>query len=203
MLTDPFEDTPPTLDDIETGNYNVGSLGKGSAAQQGVNIPAGWKPTVAAPVPVVRCTGIVRQGPNTGQRCPKWSLRGATVCLSHGGHLPSVKEHAQAVVEAARMRMIGLTDDAIDAIEDLVSNPQTQAAVRLKAATEILDRAGIKGAPDLAITVEHTISASDTIAEKLKSMALRLTPKPEPLDLGEVVEEAEPPVDEEGPPVVS
>lgn len=197
MLSDPFEDAPPSLDDIDNGPSNTGSTGKSSAAQQGVNVPAGWKPTIAAPVPVVRCTGKVRNGPNEGERCPKWSIRGATVCLQHGGHLPSVKEHAQSVVEAARMRMIGLTDDAIDAIEDLVTNPGTQAQVRLKAATEILDRAGIKGAPDLTVVVEHTVSAADTIAEKLKSIATRLTPKADPEDLGEVLDEPE--VDEEPP----
>jgi hypothetical protein len=200
MITDPFDDTPPTLDDLENGVNRSFSAGMNSAAEQGRNTPIAWKQTVAEPVPVVRCTGTVRNGPRQGERCPKWSIRGATVCLQHGGHLPSVKEHAQAVVEAARMRMIGLTDDAIDAIEDLVTNPGTQAAVRLKAATEILDRAGIKGAPDLAITVEHTVSAADVISEKLKGMAIRLQPKEiEPEDLGEV-EEAE--VLDEEPPAV-
>jgi predicted short-subunit dehydrogenase-like oxidoreductase (DUF2520 family) len=92
------------------------------------------------------------------------------------------------------MRMIGLTDDAIDAIEDLVTNPGTQAAVRLKAATEILDRAGVKGAPDLTVHVEHTMSAADTIAEKLKGMAARITKADEPEDLGEIVDAEEPSV---------
>jgi hypothetical protein len=193
MITDPFNDAPPTLDDIDNGS-------KFSAGQQGLNVPAGWKPTIDKPIPVVRCTGTVRTGPNTGLRCPKWSLRGATVCLQHGGHLPSVKEHAQAVVEAARMRMIGLADEAIDAIEDLVTNPGTSGQVRLKAATEILDRIGVKGAPDLAITVEHSISPSETIAKKLASIATRLTPTPPPEDLGEI-EDAEvvDEVDEEPP----
>lgn len=193
MIADPFDDAPPTLDDIDNGTSS-----KFSAGQQGLNVPAGWKPTVDKPVPVVRCTGTVRNGPNQGERCPKWSLRGATVCLQHGGHLPSVKEHAQAVVEAARMRMIGLADEAIDAIEDLVTNPGTQQNVRLKAATEILDRIGVKGAPDLTIAVEVSASPADMIAEKLKAIASRMEPKENPEDLGEVVEEAEV-VDEEGP----
>jgi NaMN:DMB phosphoribosyltransferase len=49
-----------------------------------------------------------------------------------------------------------------------------------------MDRIGLKGAPDLAITVEHSISPSETIAKKLASIALRLTPPAEPEDLGEV-----------------
>lgn len=93
--------------------------------------------------------------------------------MSHGAQLPNVKEHAQAVVEAARMRMIGLTDMAIDAIEDLVENA-TSDAVRLKAATEVLDRAGIKGAPDLQIVVENRQSAAEIIAERLASMSKRM-----------------------------
>jgi hypothetical protein len=119
--------------------------------------------------------------------------------MSHGAQLPSVKEHAQAVVEAARMRMIGLADEAIDAIEDIVMNPGTQAQVRLKAATEILDRIGVKGAPDLSVVVEVSASPADVIAEKLKAIASRITPKEDPEDLGEIVEEPEDAVDEEPP----
>lgn len=197
MITDPFSDQPPTLDDIENGRTS-NSEGKNSAGQQGLNVPMGWKPRPSEPVPVVRCTATIRNGPNKGDRCSKWSIRGATVCISHGAQLPNVKEHAQAVVEAARMRMIGLADEAVDAIEDLVTNPGTSGQVRLKAATEILDRIGVKGAPDLAISVEHTISPSETIAKKLASIATRLAPAPdEPEDLGEI-EDADV-VDEEGP----
>lgn len=141
---------------------------------------------MAKPVPVVRCTANKRNG----ERCPNWSLRGATVCLSHGGTLPNVREHAQSVVEAARMRMIGLVDVAIDSIEDLVQNA-SQDAIKLKAATEILDRAGLKGAPDLAITVEHNVSAADIIAERLASMSKRIEAdkQRELTDLGELEEE--------------
>jgi hypothetical protein len=155
-----------------------------------------WKPTVSEPIPVVRCTA----NNNTGERCKKWSIRGATVCLKHGGGLPNVKEHANAVVEAARMRMVGMVDDAIDAIDELVNNPGTQAQVRLKAATEILDRAGIKGAPDLTIQVEHTISAADSIAEKLKGIAARMAKDKEP-EQDELIDEGEQILDAEEPTV--
>lgn len=194
MIADPFQDAPPTLDDIDNGRTS-NSEGKNSAGQQGLTVPMGWKPTVAEPVPVVRCTGTIRNGDRQGERCTKWSVRGATVCIKHGAQLPNVKEHAAAIVEAARMRLIGLTDEAIDAIEDIISSPTTQAQVRLKAATEILDRAGIKGAPDLTVTVEHTVSAADTIAEKLKGIAARIA-KPEDdelIDEGEKIVDADEP----------
>lgn len=204
MLTNPFDDTLQddlALPDVDEISPNLSpSAGKNSAKEQGQNIPVAWKPTVQEPVPVVRCTSNKRDG----TRCGRWSIRGHNVCLSHGGYLPNVREHAQAVVDAARMRLIGLSDMAIDAIEDIVENA-TSDAVRLKAATEVLDRAGLKGAPDLHITVEHTESASDVIAARLKAMALRMAAdrarEQEPEDLGEV-EDAEV-VDEPEEPAVS
>lgn len=166
------------------------STGKVSAGQQGGEVPAGWKPTVAKPIPVVRCTGTIRNGPKKGERCPKWSIRGGTVCLQHGAHLPSVKEAAQERVEAARLRLIGLTEDAIDALEEIVdgsAGPQ----LRLKAATEILDRAGLKGAPDLTVQVEAVVSPAEMIRERLAKLSKNLSPEPQPEDLGEIVEEGE------------
>jgi hypothetical protein len=188
-ITDPFaepEDDQPPVDAAPVNRSR--SAGKNSAEDQGTNIPMGWKPTVKEPVPVVRCTGTVRNGPRTGLRCPNWSLRGATVCLQHGGHLPNVRQHAQDVVEAARLRILGLADLAIDTLEELI-DPSVGAAIRLKAATELLDRGGIKGAPDLTVEVEHKISASEEINKRLATIANRLAPPKEPEDLGEVVDE--------------
>lgn len=178
------------LDDLALpeGDGNPRSTGKVSPAQQGGVVPEGWKPTVAKPLPVVQCTATTRTGPRAGQRCGKWSIAGATVCLSHGANLPRVKEAAQDRVEAARLRMIGLADDAIDTIEDLVTNA-TQENVRLKAATEILDRVGIKGAPDLTVTVEHTVSPLDAIRDRIATIAKNSQPALE--DMGEQDGDAE------------
>lgn len=186
MLQNPFSDDLDPFQDSSGSPNGSPSAGKNSAAEQGRDVPMGWKPTPTEPVPVVRCTATKRDG----TRCAKWSLRGTTVCLSHGAQLPNVREHAQAVVEAARMRMIGMVDDALDTIEDLATNA-SQDAVKLKAATEILDRAGLKGAPDLAVVVEHTQSAADIIAERLAGMAKRIeADKQRQLtDLGELPEE--------------
>ena len=166
------------------------STGKVSAAQQGGNVPAGWKPTAAKPIPVVRCTATVRTGVNKGQRCGKWSIAGSTVCLSHGGHLPRVREAANERVEAARLRLVGMADDALDALEEIVdgsAGPQ----LRLKAATEILDRAGLKGAPDLTVAVEAVVSPAELIRERLAKLSKNLSPEPQPEDLGEIAEEGE------------
>lgn len=135
-------------------------------------VPAGWRPTVAEPVPVVRCTVIKKDG----KRCGRWSLRGATVCYAHGGRLNNVKEHADAVVEGARMRIIGLADLAIDQLEDLVQNG-TAEKIRLDAARDLLDRANVKGAIDINVEVQQTESAADRMKARLQEAAKRLETK--------------------------
>lgn len=134
----------------------------------GTAVSPNWKPTVDKPIPSVRCVKIKKDG----ERCDRWSIRGATVCLSHGGALPNVKQHAAAVVETARMRLIDMTDEAVTVLGELTL-PGTSDAIRLKAATEILDRAGIKGGMDINIEVEHKIDPSATIAERLSQISQR------------------------------
>jgi len=93
--------------------------------------PVGWVPTVAKPIPVVRCTQIKKDG----ERCGRWSIRGHTKCLSHGGRLPSVKAHAEAAVEAARLRLIDLADPAVDVLSDLMNNQGTSEAISTAGST--------------------------------------------------------------------
>lgn len=135
-----------------------------------------FKPSLEKPLPSIRCISMKKDG----DRCGRWSIRGAAYCLVHGGRLPTVKKAAAAAIETARMRLVGLTDDAVDVLEDLTRSG-TADAIRLKAATEILDRAGVKGALDINIEVEHKIDASTTIAEKLLQISKRSA---DPEDLG-------------------
>lgn len=132
------------------------------------NIPAAWKPTMAEPVPVVRCTTIKRDG----ERCRRWSIRGATNCVKHGGQIPNVREHAEAVVESARLRLIGNTDRAVDVLEELM-DPQTSAQVRLKAATEVLDRAGVRGGVDIHQETQVTVNPSELLDQRLAQLRRR------------------------------
>lgn len=126
------------------------------------------KLTVANPVPTVQCTNIAR---STGKRCRRFSLRGANVCVKHGGQLPNVQEHAAAVVEAARLRMVGLADEAVDIIHDLALN-STADNVRLKASTEILDRAGVRTNPEIEVTVTH--NEGETAAERTQRALMEI-----------------------------
>lgn len=158
---------PPPFSDLPEKKVSASpSAGKNSAAEQGLEIPMGWKPTIAEPVPVVRCKGM---STTTGERCKKWSLRGTTQCSKHGGQLPSVREHSEAIVESARMRLMSMADDAVDGLEDLIA-VGTSPQIRLAAIKEVLDRSGLKGGPDLAVEVSHTVSFKDEIAERLKSI---------------------------------
>ena len=168
---------PPRLDGEEVVSN---SAGKTSALQQGTEIPAGWKPTAAEPVPVVRCHMIKKDG----ERCGRWSLRGHTHCVKHSGSLPNVRAKAEAIVESSRMRLLNLTDEAVDVLEDFLK-PGTSDMIRLKAAENVLNRSGIKDAVEVNVTVEHGVSYSEEIAKKLDIMRQRVLPQPEPEDLGE------------------
>lgn len=166
MFQNPFAPQPP---DEAVPVNNSSNAGKNSPEEQGLTVPMAWKPTPNEPVPVVRCTGTAR---STGKQCNRWSLRGATVCKIHGGQLPSVREHAEAVVESARLQLMGMADDAVAVLEELIQ-PGVADAVRLKAVENILNRSGIKEAVE--IKVEHsTASAVEEISKRLNVMRERI-----------------------------
>lgn len=146
-----------------------------SAAAQNSNIPLSYKPTFAEPIPVVRCTATKKDG----TQCKKWSVRGSNVCIKHGAHLPQVRKAAEARVAEARTRMMGVTPDMFEILLDL-TKPGVSEGVRLKAATEIMDRAGLKPGMELNVTVENVSSPLDDISKQLTELASHFT------DLGEV-----------------
>lgn len=137
-----------------------------TATAQGSEIPLGWKPTAAEPLPVVRCVQIKKDG----QRCARWSLRGTDRCVKHGGQLPNVKGNAEAKVEAARMRLVENLDLAVDVLEDLMQ-PGTAEAIRLKAAESVMDRTGLRGGFEVQIDAEVTVNPADTVKERLAKLS--------------------------------
>lgn len=192
-IANPFDDQtampePPSLDGMAL--ITSPSAGKNSAAEQGVEIPMGWKPTKDEPVPVVRCKAM---STTTGERCKRWSIRGAMVCQTHGGRLPNVVEHSQAVVESARLRLLGLADDAVEVLYDLIQ-PGTNEAIRLKAAENVLNRSGIKGAEEVKIEVTNVGSPSEGILKSLEIMrqrSLAAKAELEALEAEELIDEGE------------
>lgn len=171
------------MDDIEHLDFEPGeedeplgpdadvapSSGK-SPVQQGSEIPLGWKPTAAQPVPVTRCVQIKKDG----ERCKAWSLRGYPKCRKHSGPgalMPdgNVNKYREAVIEAGKLQLLDMTDGALEVLHQL-TQPGTGEAIRLKAATEVLDRAGIKGGFEIDINGDVTVSASDEIRKRLAEL---------------------------------
>lgn len=173
---------PPPLDDIDN---NAVTMGK-SAAQQDSNIPRMWTPTLAKPIPVVQCTAIKKDG----TQCRKWAVRGVLVCMKHGAQLPQVRKVAEERVQAARVQMMGMTTDATKVLEQLMQ-PGVPEGIRLKAATEILDRSGLKAGMEVNVTVEHVGSPLADIMNQLDIIAGHKEPEyvvEEEIDDAEVVE---------------
>jgi hypothetical protein len=170
--------------------YPKGSRGFRSPESMDSVIPLGWKPTLATPVPPIRCMHVKADG----ARCGRWSIRGGTKCQVHSG--PAAKRRAAEKVEIARLRLADMSDDAIDVLRDLIA-PGTNDAIRLKAATEILDRAGVKGASDINIEVEHKFNASEELLSKLAK--IRENKKQEAIEIeAEVIVEVEEDEDQSG-----
>jgi hypothetical protein len=141
-----------------------------SAKQQDSIVPKGWVPTKDAPVPVVRCVEIKKDG----ERCGRWSVRGLTKCASHlrGAHknFENVADRVQATLDSARMRLLDDADLAVDTLEALMQ-PGTAEAIRLKSATEILDRVGIKGGIDINVEVTDSRDPAESIRTRLERLA--------------------------------
>jgi hypothetical protein len=154
------------------------SAGKVSPSQQGTTIPQGWRPTLAKPLPSVRCTGTIRNGERKGERCDAWSYAGATVCIKHGAALPPVQKAAEDRKAAARLQLLDASPEAAEQIMYLMKFA-TQENVRLAAAKDVLDRAGIKAGMELTVTHEHKLSPIDLITERLDSIASNILEEPD------------------------
>ncbi len=126
-------------------------------------------PTPAEPVRAVRCTGRVRNGPRTGEQCTKLAILGHEKCLSHGAQLPSVRKFAAEYIESKRLELVHHTDDAICTILDVLK-PGVSDAVRLKAATEILDRVGIRGGTEISVSSGNTEDPAVQLRDRLNRL---------------------------------
>ena len=131
-------------------------------------IEEGWEPSLDAPLPTMRCVAVVDH--TTMERCGRWSIRGLSECAAHAGYesFPSVGVYADAVVEAARLRLMGMADTALDALQDLLG-PDTRQNVRMRAVEVTLDRIGVVAPPvkqEIDITVRQE-SPAQVLAERL------------------------------------
>ena len=95
------------------------------------------------------------------------------------------------MVESARLRLMNNTDLAVDWLFDLAEN-STSDAVRLKATTEVLDRAGVKGGIEVDVTVTANQDPAVLLRERLDTLRKRTIEG----ELGDTVAEDDPPTKE-------
>jgi hypothetical protein len=131
-------------------------------------------PSMQTPLPAFQCVGIRADG----SRCPENGVVGLNpqqaVCRTHIRTLDKhkaadLKAVARAQVEAARLRLTQDTTLAIETIESLLQ-PGTPDAIRLKAATEILDRAGVRGGIEIDLGVEVKEDPMDEVKARLAKL---------------------------------
>jgi hypothetical protein len=105
-----------------------------------------------------------------GLRCLLWSsgrIKDDGLCRVH---LRSIRTPG-ADIERARQKVVQAAPYAVDVLEDLMENATSEPA-RLKAATEILDRAGVRGGVELDVAIDTSKrSPADIVAERLQRLA--------------------------------
>ena len=134
-------------------------------------------------------------------RCMLWSSgrpKDSGMCRVHLRH---VNKRPSDEIERARKKLVQSAPYAVDALEELMQYA-TSEPVRLKASTEILDRAGVRGGIELDATVTTgERPATDIIAERLDRLragaviiageivdrAISVTPNDETVSEAEVV----------------
>jgi hypothetical protein len=115
-----------------------------------------------------RCRAIK----DDGIRCMLWSSgrpKDDGLCRIH---LRSIKKLPGEDIERARQKLTQAAPYAVDVLEDLMQNAESEP-VKLKASTEILDRAGVRGGVELDANVKVIDDRSPAviIAERLQRLA--------------------------------
>lgn len=105
-----------------------------------------------------------------GTRCNRWfngSLTDDNMCRGH--LMRGIGKSSD--VEIARAKIMQAAPYAVDVLEDLMQSAISEP-VRLKASTELLDRAGVRGGQDIVVdmTVTEGAPAAKIILEKLANL---------------------------------
>lgn len=114
-----------------------------------------------------RCKAIK----DDGIRCQLWSggrIGDDGMCRIHLG---SLRNKPTDSVERARQRLTQAAPTAVDILEELMESAESEP-VKLKAATEILDRAGVRAGIDINTDVVIDVRpAASIISERLQQLA--------------------------------
>lgn len=136
---------------------------KAWARQQQDGVPEGKKPL---PLPT-RCTAIK----DDGVRCQLWSGGRANDDGLCRVHLGSLRNKPTDSVERARTRLTQAAPAAVDTLETLMDSAESEP-VKLKAATEILDRAGVRAGFDIGGEIDVQVRpAASVIQERLQQLS--------------------------------
>lgn len=112
-----------------------------------------------------------RQIKTDGIRCMLWSTgrpKDDGLCRVH---LRSLKNRPTDDLERARAKLTQAAPYAVDKLEEMMEFAESEP-VKLKAATEILDRAGIRGGVEIDTNVNVDVRpAADVIQERLERLA--------------------------------
>lgn len=127
-------------------------------------------PSLARPMPSYRCTKIKKDG----ERCNNMALSGMlpdnAKCSVHGGSAPGVVEAAEQRKDAVRLALLNNSELAAQTLESLMA-PGVSDAVRLKAATEVLDRTIGKTPIEVNVNENVTVDAAEKLLEQLSRLA--------------------------------
>src|SRR6056300_1188330 len=113
-----------------------------------------------------------RQIKHDGIRCMLWASgrpKDDGLCRVH---LRSLKHKTSDDIERAREKLTQAAPFAVDKLEELMEFAESEP-VALKAATEILDRAGVRGGVEIDTTATLDVRpAAEVIAERLERLAV-------------------------------
>jgi len=107
-----------------------------------------------------------------GIRCMLWSSGRPADDGYCRIHLGSIQRKPGEDIERARSKLVQAAPYAADTLEDLMENAASEP-IRLKAATEILDRAGVRGGIefDANVNINDGRSPAQIVAERLNRLA--------------------------------
>lgn len=117
--------------------------------RRGDDRPVPWKD---GRLPAATCAALNRNG----DPCQRPPLASSNVCRAHGGAAPQVKR-------AAQMRILQASDRAAARLEAIMEDTTAPTAVRLAAARDLLDRAGVVGKQELELSANVSVSVWDNI----------------------------------------
>lgn len=134
--------------------YGVKLRYDGTAEEAALSIGSFW----SLPDEAARCRGRSKIRDDEGRwvvdsknvvltrQCANWPIRGADVCIAHGGGLDSVRN-------AAKLRLIAAADVMVGALIEIALSKRVDDRTRVMAINSALDRAGIKAGVEVDINI--------------------------------------------------